>query len=384
MSIIISVFIFLRPFISDLAFKKLDFFFTLLFFSTLSVSLLIYKKFKKSSYDKVFLLFLGALIISMVFSRDYFQSMRAVYKYFFLLLLFYFFSLEERRDNYIFLLIVSGLLVSLYGLRSFFIVSKHLLSYLHHTQGAGTFEEEFILRKRIFMPFVSPNLLGGYLAMVIPLAGGVILKKIKKNKWDIQLVTAAICTGISLLVLFLTKSLGAWLALVGSLWFYYLIFPPKRKAILFIILIILLITGYILFIRSQEGKEFTTPIFSLQKRLNYWAETISLIANHPLGGVGIGNFSLKETLFSHNFLLQIWAETGILGVVSLLMIIFLFFKEGIRKIKREKDEVYSGVFVAGITFILHNLIDFSFFSTQVSFLWWIILGFTLANKDKKT
>lgn len=382
MPTIISVFIFLRPFISDLAFKKLDFFFTLLFFGTLFISFLIYKKFKKSPHDKIFFFFITALVISTAFSQDYLQSLRAVYKYVFLVLLFYFFSLEDRRDNYIFLLIASGLFISLYSLRSFFIVSKYLLNYLRHTQGLGTFEEEFILRKRIFMPFITPNLLGGYLVMIIPLCAGVILKKIRENRWDIKLVTASICICVSSVVLFLTKSLGAWMALLGSVCLYYFIFARKRRVVLLLILIISLIVGCIVFIRSYGNKEFTTPFFSFQKRVSYWSETISVISRYPLTGVGIGNFSLQDTVFAHNSFLQIWAEAGILGFISLLTIIFLFFKEGIRKIKKRKDEAYLGMFIAGTTFVLHNFIDFSFFITQVSFLWWILLGFILGRNGE--
>lgn len=69
-------------------------------------------------------------------------------------------------------------------------------------------------------------------------------------------------------------------------------------------------------------------------RFAIWADTISLIKQHPLLGVGLGNLKVhfpsvqKESLFlytqylkdAHNDYLQIWAELGLVG-----LILFMFF-----------------------------------------------------------
>jgi O-antigen ligase len=128
-------------------------------------------------------------------------------------------------------------------------------------------------------------------------------------------------------------------------------------------------------LRWQEGKDFTQPLFSLHKRVLYWKESIEIIRQHPFKGIGIGNLSLKETRFSHNSYLQLWAETGILGLLSWLGIIFIFLTENIKKIKLSSNKKFlAGIISGGVAFLLHNLIDFSFFIPQISFLWWVILG----------
>ena len=47
----------------------------------------------------------------------------------------------------------------------------------------------------------------------------------------------------------------------------------------------------------------------------------------------------------------------------------------------------AGVLTAGLAFIIHNTIDFSFFMAQGSFLWWVVLALnasiTQINTDKR-
>jgi O-antigen ligase len=141
----------------------------------------------------------------------------------------------------------------------------------------------------------------------------------------------------------------------------------------------LLLLAIIIF--RQQGEDFTKPQFSLEKRIVYWQETLDIIFLHPLKGIGLGNFNLAQTRFAHNSYLQLWAEAGILGLLSYLSLIFIFLKKGIRSIRNNAEGFYSGFFVAGLVFIIHNLVDFTFFIPQVSFLWWISLGCVLGHSD---
>ena len=109
----------------------------------------------------------------------------------------------------------------------------------------------------------------------------------------------------------------------------------------------------------------------LARRILVIDTELKIIKEHPLKGVGLGSFSLKESRYSHNSYLQIWAETGIIGFMLWLVIVFLFLK----KFFLAKNKTYNiAIFCAGLTFLIHNLIDFSFFISGVSFLWWVVLG----------
>ncbi len=380
MWVVISIFLFLRPFICGLAFKEID-----LFFSTFFTLALIYsitrKKLRSTPYDKIIFIFILSLIISCFFSIDYLNSLANLYKYSFYIALFYFFLLEKDRKKYIPALVLSGIFLSLYSLRAFFIIFQHTLSYLDKQTVVSLFAIEFLSRKRAFSPFVSPNLLGGYLAMVIPISISVIFSKIKEGKKDIGLILSVLCLVVCFAALFLTKSVGAGGSLLAAFILYF-IFTKKlsKQSIIFVLILVVLLTS-ILFIRCRQDKEFITPSFSLKERLSYSKETLSVISRHPLTGVGIGNFRLSRTVFTHNSYLQVWAETGILGIVSWLGLILFFFKEGIGKLKETNRYWLSGFFIAGIGFLIHNFVDFSFYSSQVSFLWWIALGVVLGKES---
>ena len=110
-----------------------------------------------------------------------------------------------------------------------------------------------------------------------------------------------------------------------------------------------------------------------------------MIKAHPIKGVGIGNFGkfysiyimpgANQTNFSHNSYLQLWAETGILGLGAFLWIVFTFFRIGFRGLENSGVKgIQIGSISAGIAFLTHNIIDYDFFVPEVAFHWWIILG----------
>ena len=129
------------------------------------------------------------------------------------------------------------------------------------------------------------------------------------------------------------------------------------------------------------------PLFSIEQRKSYWKETLSTIKTHPIKGTGMGKFYLptSNTLYTHNSYLQMWAETGILSILNFLGLILVFIKKSLLIINVKKENYYLlGISISGMSFLLHNIIDFSLFIPQVSFLWWIILGIIAANSCKVT
>jgi O-antigen ligase len=240
---------------------------------------------------------------------------------------------------------------------------------------SDTFVKEFLERKRAFSPFISPNLLANYLVMIIMLCLGIVIHKIKREKPDYLFFITLLCLPISMLTLFLTKSIGGWISLIFSIILFLFLGKLLNKKTIFIVFILILLLGGVWTIRINKEEHFTQPSFSLTKRISYWTETIKIILQHPFKGIGLGNFSLKETVFAHNSYLQIWAEMGLLGLLMWLTIIFLFIKKGLRNIHYERENYYKlGLFLSGASFLIHNFIDFSFFVPQASFLWWVILG----------
>jgi len=137
----------------------------------------------------------------------------------------------------------------------------------------------------------------------------------------------------------------------------------------------LVIISIVFMTRLTIQKQYLQPIFSTMMRLNYWRDTLKIIKFTPLTGLGLGNFNLAQSRYAHNSYLQLWAEMGILGPLTILWLIILVIKSSLKNIR---DSYYiAGLFISNIVFLLHNFIDFTFFLPEVAVIWWTIFGLIL-------
>src|SRR5581483_10253345 len=76
---------------------------------------------------------------------------------------------------------------------------------------------------------------------------------------------------------------------------------------------------------------------SSAKRNDYWIATWSMIRDHPWLGVGPGNFgrhylkymlprAFEQIKDPHNFVLEIWATSGLFALGALLVTLGMFFR----------------------------------------------------------
>ena len=172
---------------------------------------------------------------------------------------------------------------------------------------------------------------------------------------------------LTCIALLATQSIGAFLSLALSVViFLYSRKKKPAKKIILLILCGLILSGFILFfLRNNSLYIFNTPIFSLGNRLSYWREAINVISHHPLAGVGLGNYPFFKSISPHNSYLQIWAEIGILGLISFAGLSF-------RTLATQKETQYNALWIGSLAFLIHNLVDFTFFQPQVSLLWWVV------------
>lgn len=363
---IFLILIFIRPFISALAFPYLNFIYSA-FLTVFLVKLSMIKRIslgKKQALRYPVICFFLALMISVVCSTNRLNSFQELYPYIdgILILLVVASLAYEDKMRIIRTIAWAGLIISMIAIYQYILGFKHILNYMAKVKVTDLFALEYIQRKRAFFPFITPNTLGGYLAMIIPLT--LIFKK---NVWFIIPIASA---------LLLTQSLGAFLSFfVGLCIYFYLQGKLEKKGIIFLSGVLLII-GLVFVARTVTQKAHLQPIFSTIMRLTYWQDTLNIIKAHPLKGVGLGNFDLMHSRFAHNSYLQIWSEMGIWGLMSLLWLIYKSLKIGLKKFKVSKKRTYFivGLVSANSVFLSHNLIDFTFFLPEVSLIWWILLG----------
>ena len=371
MQILLLILIFIRPFISSLAYPWAN-----SVYSCALVAVLLFwliknntppERLKKLSLPVIS--FALALIISWYFSVNKIKSSAELYKYLSgILLILVLPNLTEKiRKRYIAGILICGMVISILALYQYFIGFAHLRNFINSQNLATPFVLDYLRQKRVFFPFVSPGILAGYLVMIAPL---ILLYK--KKIW---LAIPLLCA------LLLTESLGAFIALFLAALVYVLLKNDFKKTKGIFLLGLALFIPLVFWMRIASGKEHLSPLFSVFMRFNYWRDTLEIIKMHPFIGVGLGNFNLVYSRYAHNFLLQFWAEAGLVGVASLFWLIYAILTNSINKIKNLADYQEARVlFTCLAAFIFHNLWDFSFFLPEVSLIWWAILG--LLSKPK--
>lgn len=369
---LVLILIFIRPFISSLAYPWANSVYSFALIAILLFWLIRnntpHERLKKLSLPIIF--FALALVISSYSSINKAKSAAELYKYLSAILLILALpSLTEKtRKRCIIGILACGIVISILAIYQYFIGFSHLRNFINTQNITTPFILDYLQQKRVFFPFVTPGMLAGYLVMVGPL----ILLYERRSWLSIPLLCA----------LLLTQSLGAFISLFLAALVYVLLKNDlkKTRGILFLGLLVLFIP-LIFFMRTTSGKEHLSPLFSVFMRVNYWQDTVGIIKMHPLLGVGLGNFNLACSRYAHNSFLQFWAESGLLGITSLFWLVCAILKNSINKIKNIADDKETLILVTCLAaFLFHNLWDFSFFLPEVSLIWWAILG--LLSKPK--
>jgi O-antigen ligase len=188
------------------------------------------------------------------------------------------------------------------------------------------------LMLRAYATFPHPNVLGGFLAVTIPLLiFNFKFSIFNQTKKFLIFDMATIILGI--IALILTFSRSAWVVAVLSS--MYVLFK-KRKHVFFPVICFSII--FIFFIGNTFG--FQDEAVVVRQQLN--AAAISMVRTSPILGNGLGNFliQLPDYLVSrqiyflqpvHNIYLLILSETGVVGFAIFLWVIWKTVKNISRK-----------------------------------------------------
>jgi O-antigen ligase len=202
---------------------------------------------------------------------------------------------------------------------------------------------------RVYGTFGQPNPFAGYIN--IPLSIVLALTLLARN-WIMRILagTATILLG---LVEYLTQSRGGELAIASALVFIVLAGMPQIRVLMRIGIlaifgfVVALILGLIplhvfdpiLRILGLVQISFTQPTsqdYSTAERLAHWIAGLHMYFDHPILGVGIGNYPdaypqyfitiFKDPLgHAHNYYINIAAETGTIGLIVYLLFLLAIF-----------------------------------------------------------
>jgi putative inorganic carbon (HCO3(-)) transporter len=289
------------------------------------------------------------------------------------------------------------------------IVSTGLVSLIGLLQVLGISFTAWIpaFPSRITSTFGNPNFLGSFLAITLPLSAAFHLTSANRKK----LVYLAIFF-MGFVGLLLTRSRGAIAASILSFLLLSGIivfgrsrdFIEKRKPLA--LLGLLVVAVLVVFILVDSGAEGITKRFSetspgegsMFYRLKIWESTLNLIRHNFVFGTGLGTFQIYfpqyafpdfyklvpigNLLHSENEYLEIWSESGIVGLVFFFWIVSGVFYYALKFINSKaelKQRIIATGLLTGISAgLVQGMVCVSLRWTGPDFFFWLSISLLMA------
>src|SRR2546426_3005663 len=205
---------------------------------------------------------------------------------------------------------------------------------------------------RVYGTFDQPNPYAGYIN--IPLSITLALTLLGRNR--LTRVLAGLTAIILGIAEYLSQSRGGEMAIAAALVFIILAGTPRIRAFMRVFIILLLglfeglLAGWIpihifspvmhfLGLVQISFLEPTSQDYSTAERLAHWLAGLHMFLDHPILGVGIGNYANAYpqyfiTIFTdplghaHNYYINIAAETGSIGLIAFALFLLAIFVAG--------------------------------------------------------
>lgn len=194
----------------------------------------------------------------------------------------------------------------------------------------------------------------------------------------------------------LTVSRGGVIALGAALAFSPLLARKKLRAAVIVAFALTLIVTFILVLAPDGTVERLTDRDGGSGRTDIWKVAIRMIEAQPVAGVGIGNFKdasvgyvitpgspidnktlISQPSVAHNMYLEIWAETGLVGLLLFLGVLGGCLGSAVAACRRLRlaGDQGGAALAAGIALALVALFTaYTFLSEQTGNKLWILLA----------
>lgn len=246
------------------------------------------------------------------------------------------------------------------------------------------------LKVRVYSTLVNPNILAGYLVLVIAYATAFF--NVAKGKLKLRLIFLGIGILAALCLLY-TYSRGNWLACTAVLLAFCIFFCHKAFVpVLAGGAAALAVGGAAVMQRlaSITSGEDTSAAL----RIAYMESTVAVIEDFPWGVGWCGyrfvypdyNFYLDDTsvimYHCHNIFLNVFAELGVQGILAFLLVWWgIFLPAGWRLAYAGRTlwlrAMGRGYVLATVGIAIGGLTDHVYFNTQMGLLFWLLGGLTM-------
>lgn len=326
------------------------------------------KKFHLTYLDWAVLLFFGTRLLSIFISVDIMVSLGSLRKTPFFIITYFVVSrqLSEEAPEVVFklfqYLIISAIIVSIYG------IAKYLLGIEARVRSTGSGYTTLA----IFLSAVFAFVLGT----------GIYFRWLKKKVyWFGILVLILVCLAF-------TFARAQWIATFVAV--LVVGFIKNKKIIpitLGLVLILILVSPKI----RDRVSTLANPLKHSSERTTIWKGAVSIFPERCWLGHGIGSFhqifpfkdQMKDKKIGrwHNDYLQVFMESGLLGLIIFLHLIYAIFKTGMNAFKkwRMRENLLAqgmtfGILLALLTFFIQGFASGFLGDPISSILFWFLVG----------
>jgi O-antigen ligase len=245
----------------------------------------------------------------------------------------------------------------------------------------------------------DPNFFAAELIPTILIAFFMLTSGSRRVRWF-----AAIVAAIDLVAFALTQSRGGIIGLGVALFAAVVLAGRARPRVLALVLVVVAVgLGYYLTYRPahvfQGGTGGGGLASASSGRTDEWHVALRIVAGHPIGGVGFGNYQVVEPSYAtqtlnltfvhyivtfrqlaHNMYLQAAAELGLVGLALFLAILVLPLRQAARALKKLEQlgadlEFQARGLVAGA---IGMFAAYVFLSAGLEKPLWFVLGLVAA------
>lgn len=251
------------------------------------------------------------------------------------------------------------------------------------------------IKVRVFSTLVNPNILAGYLVLVIAYSTAFFNQTKAYKKWRLAFLGTGLLAALCLLY---TYSRGNWVACAVMLLAFCVLFC--RKAFIPILgggAAVLATGGTAVLHRLASIQGGYGGDTSIALRMAYLKSTKWIIEEFPFGVGWYGyrfvyptyNFYLADKsvimYHCHNIFLNIWAELGAHGLLAFLVVWWGIFLPAAWRLAYHGRSLWlkamgRGYVLATVGIIVGGLTDHVYFNTQMGLLFWTLGGLTMLCK----
>lgn len=342
--------------------------------------------YKITTLDKYFILFVGWLLISILFNEKNDLSVQHATQYVLWLVMFKLF-----QSSIIDLETLKKVVMALCGVTFVLVVEgiQHKLSadgLGWAGQDLGWVQKEVVAaggsgRTRWVSIFDGPGVFCIAYTLALPFVMQYLFMPVKKSTKIISLIF----TVLFLLAIYYTGSRGGFLATLSIITLFILYksnLSFSKLAMIFGLIVVLFAMAPAHLTNTKDSSN------SAQHRVDMWGKGANMARYHPILGVGRGNFKrYSYLLIAHNSMIEIMAETGFPGVFLWICVLYLAFKNlYVYHKKEEKPE--NKMFAAAVAISLAGYFVSSIFVTAEFETMYMVIAFagilgTLSKEEIK-